>query len=211
MAYQSHVTVRRDVVLRAGYRLPRRRTGRLSAGRHGAALRTGTHRHELRGVAAGLGWFSIGLGLAEVVAPRALTRMLGMGGRESLLQAYGVREIATGIGILASSNPAPWIWGRVGGDALDLLTLGAGLGEENPKRQNVAMAMVAVAGVTLVDATVAKGLTAPAEDPGVRRPRRDYSGRSGFPMPAEAMRGAASDFEVPSDMRTPELLRPWTS
>src|SRR3954452_22927910 len=68
-------------------------------------------------MARGLGWFSIGLGLAEVLAPRALTRGLGMEGNEQLVQAYGLREIATGIGILSSDQPAPWIWGRVGGDA----------------------------------------------------------------------------------------------
>jgi hypothetical protein len=55
----------------------------------------------------GLGWFSIGLGLAEVLAPRALTRGLGMEGNEQIVRAYGLREIATGIGILFSNQPAP--------------------------------------------------------------------------------------------------------
>ena len=50
-------------------------------------------------MARGLGWFSIGLGLAEVLAPRVLTRGLGME-NEQLVRAYGLREIATGIGIL---------------------------------------------------------------------------------------------------------------
>ena len=58
-------------------------------------------------MARGLGWFSIGLGLAEVLAPRALTRGLGMEGSEQLVQAYGLREIATGIGILSSDQPCP--------------------------------------------------------------------------------------------------------
>ena len=49
-------------------------------------------------MARGLGWFSIGLGLAEVLAPRALTRGLGMEGNEQLVQAYGLREIATELG-----------------------------------------------------------------------------------------------------------------
>src|SRR5512140_3802102 len=74
-------------------------------------------------MARGLGWFSIGLGVAEVLAPCALTRCLGMGGNEQLVRAYGLREIATGIGILSSDKPAAWIWGRVGGDALDMATL----------------------------------------------------------------------------------------
>ena len=38
---------------------------------------------------------------------------------------------------------------------------------------------------------------------------RDYGDRSGLPRPPEAMRGAARDFEVPQDMRVPELLRPY--
>jgi len=32
-------------------------------------------------LARGLGWFSIGLGLAEVLAPRTLTRALGLDGQ----------------------------------------------------------------------------------------------------------------------------------
>jgi hypothetical protein len=31
----------------------------------------------------------------------------------------------------------------------------------------------------------------------------------GFPKPPEQMRGAARDFEIPPDMRTPEALRPF--
>jgi len=86
-------------------------------------------------MARGLGWFSIGLGLAEVLAPRALTRGLGMEGNEQLVQAYGLREIATGIGILSSDQPAPWIWGRVGGDALDMATLAGGLQPDNRRKR----------------------------------------------------------------------------
>ena len=37
---------------------------------------------------------------------------------------------------------------------------------------------------------------------------RDYSDRSGFPQGVEAARGAASDFQVPRDLRAPEPLRP---
>jgi hypothetical protein len=39
--------------------------------------------------------------------------------------------------------------------------------------------------------------------------RVDYSNRSGFPKPVTVMRGAASDFETPRDMRPPEALRPF--
>jgi hypothetical protein len=159
-------------------------------------------------MARGLGWFSIGLGLAEVLAPRALTRGLGMQGSEQLLQAYGLREIATGIGILSSEQAAPWIWGRVAGDALDIATLATGLKEDNPKRDNVGIALAAVAGVTALDLVCGVSLARNSR-PGARRPAIDYRNRVGFPKPPEQMRGTARDFEVPADMRTPEALRPF--
>src|SRR5947209_15728050 len=74
------------------------------------------------GLARGLGWFSIGLGLAEALAPRAMGDLTGVR-NAGLVQAYGLREIATGIGILSSARPAGWMWGRVAGDALDIATL----------------------------------------------------------------------------------------
>ena len=102
-------------------------------------------------LARGLGWFSIGLGLAEMLTPRMLTEQLGMEGKEPLLRFYGAREMAAGIGILMSDNPGPWIWGRVAGDALDLATLATGLDKQNPRKGNVAIALAAVAGVTALD------------------------------------------------------------
>jgi hypothetical protein len=162
-------------------------------------------------LARGLGWFSIGLGLAEVLAPRALTRGLGMEGNEQIVQAYGVREIATGIGILSSNQLAPWIWGRVGGDALDLATLATGLQRDNPRKENVELALVAVAAVTALDVVCGASLARQAsESPRRRPPAIDYHRRTGFPKPPEQMRGAARDFEVPRDMRTPEALRPFS-
>jgi hypothetical protein len=77
-------------------------------------------------LANALGWFSIGLGAAEVLAPGAVARLIGVREREAarnVLRAYGVREIATGIGILSQQRPAAWMWGRVGGDLLDIATL----------------------------------------------------------------------------------------
>lgn len=157
-------------------------------------------------LARGLGVFSIALGLAEVLAPRALTRSLGMEGSETLVRAYGMREIATGIGILASEDPMPWIWGRVAGDALDLATLATGLEGDNPKRVNVGIAMGAVAAVTALDVLCATTLTGEDREP--LPPLRDYSNRRGFPSAPDQMRGVAQrDFVLPRDMREPEIMR----
>ena len=39
----------------------------------------------------------------------------------------GAREIASGVGILASGRPTGWLWTRVLGDAIDLAVLGRSL------------------------------------------------------------------------------------
>jgi hypothetical protein len=160
-------------------------------------------------LATGLGWFSIALGLAEIVAPRALCRAIGLEGREGLVRAYGVREVMTGMAILTSHDPTPWIWGRVGGDALDIATLATGFEGDNPKKENLGLAMGAVLGVTALDIACAQRLTSQKSlsAPGTY----DYSDRSGFRRPVSTMRGAARDFEVPRDMRTPEALRPFAA
>jgi hypothetical protein len=110
-------------------------------------------------LAKALGWFSVGLGLYQLLAPRHLARTLGMEDQTALIQAYGVREIATGAGILAKRRPVEFVWGRVAGDALDLATLAPGLSGDNPKRGNVAIAMGAVAGVALLDVLCASELS----------------------------------------------------
>ncbi len=165
-------------------------------------------------LAQGLGWFSIGLGVAELLAPGQLARLLGMEERTELIRAYGARELVTGIGILSQQDPTPWIWGRVGGDAIDLATLAPGLDPDNPAQRNVIVAVAAVAGVTVLDAVCAQQLSSARRSRATARRQarvKDYSGRRGMPRPPEAMRGAAKDVEVPKDMRIPEALRPYTT
>ena len=137
-------------------------------------------------VAQGLGWFSLALGALELVATRALTRSLGMRGNGPLVQLYGVREITTGVGILMSKDPTPWIWGRVLGDALDIGTLAAHFNDENDEESNVAMALGNVAAVTAVDIYCALKLSCNhAARESSDRPRDDYSDRSGFPRKSQ--------------------------
>ncbi len=149
--------------------------------------------------ARGLGWFGIGLGAAEVLMPRALARALGMPGGGGLVFLYGLREIATGIGILKARNQTPWLWGRVAGDAMDLATLAAYGGSRNKLGRGIGI--VAVAGATALDVTIARALSERDE----RRTRTwaDYSDRSGFKKPPEEMRGVARrDFQTPPEMKT---------
>lgn len=152
-----------------------------------------------------LAYFSIALGALELFAAPRLARMLGMRGKEDLIRAYGVREIVKGVGILSSPNPTPWLWGRVAGDALDLVTLAAAY-PNNPKQTAVAVAMANVAAVAILDVMAAQQLG--ATQVRQRMPMRNYSDRSGLPRGVEASRGIAADAPIPADMRTPEALQP---
>ena len=157
-----------------------------------------TYRPANDRVARGLGWFSIGLGLAEILMPRAMARGLGMQGREQVLLLYGLREIATGVGLLVSTKRTPWMWGRVAGDALDMATLAAHM--RPGQRIGPAIGLAAVAGVAAVDVATASALS--GRDRRRAQPFMDYSDRSGFPRSPEQMRGAAlRNFETPPDMR----------
>jgi hypothetical protein len=149
-------------------------------------------------LAKALGWFSLGLGVAELIAPGSITRALGMQGKEGLVRAYGVREIGSGLLSLSPDKQAG-LWSRVAGDGIDIATLITGLREDNPKRQNVAIALAMVLGVTVLDLMGAQA-TAVRHSPH-RGQRRLYPERSGFPQGVEAARGAAKDFRMPSDMK----------
>jgi hypothetical protein len=98
-----------------------------------------------------LGLFSMGLGLAEALAPGTMAKVTGVR-TPGLLRAYGLREMASGVGILTNDRPAFWLWSRVAGDAMDLATLGAAYAEaEGGDRTKVMASAAAVIGVAALD------------------------------------------------------------
>ena len=103
-----------------------------------------------------LGWFSIGLGLAQLTAPRQLADMIGIeedgGGTVRLMRALGAREIASGVGILSQPRTPQWLWARVAGDVMDLALLGAAMRADGNQRTRILAATAAVAGVAALDA-----------------------------------------------------------
>ena len=122
-------------------------------------------------LASALGWFSIGLGLAQLAAPASVARLIGVTDDEQncrVLQAVGLRELGSGIGILAQPRPSGWVWTRVAGDVVNLALLGTALTSERSRGGRLAAATVAVAGVTVVDALCAQRLSERTEP----RPRQ---------------------------------------
>jgi uncharacterized membrane protein len=117
-----------------------------------------------RSLATFLGWFSLGLGLTELFAPRGLARAIGL----------GLREIASGAGILANPESKEWVGSRVGGDVMDLALLGlAFLGSERPKRTLLASA--AVLGVGALDLLATEQLAEARKSPSREGPKATES------------------------------------
>lgn len=148
-------------------------------------------------LARALGWFSVGLGVVELLAAGRIARSLGLDDKEGLIRAYGLRELASAVPTL-SVDKSIGLAARIAGDALDLGTLATALHRQNPKRNNAAVATALVVGITLLDSFAYAGVTAAhRRQPGSGR---DYSDRVGLPRGAKASRGLArEDFETPPD------------
>jgi uncharacterized membrane protein len=117
--------------------------------------------NEVERIARGLGWFSVGLGVAEIAAPRAVARMIGVRDDDrhrNAVVALGVRELVSGVGILTRPRSAGWLWSRVGGDVVDLALLGSAFRSDDSQRARVAMAAAAVVGVSLLDVVTGREL-----------------------------------------------------
>src|SRR4051812_30830209 len=112
-------------------------------------------------LARGLGFFSLGLGLSEFLAPRAIAKISGIEEKnEGVIRLMGLREILHGLGIFAQGKkPAEALWARVAGDALDLAALGAAFASPKSNKGRLAFATANVLAVTALDVICASELS----------------------------------------------------
>jgi uncharacterized membrane protein len=109
-----------------------------------------------------LGLFSIGLGLAQVVMPGALSNVVGVKNDDQhrmLMRLLGLREISHGVAVLSNQQPEKAMWSRVAGDALDLALLGGALANSENNRGRTLFATANVLAVTALDVMAAKTLS----------------------------------------------------
>ncbi|HKS28742.1 MAG TPA: SRPBCC family protein [Pyrinomonadaceae bacterium] len=132
-------------------------------GKGGGGTLDGLKNLSAEQLARGLGWFSIGLGLAEALAPGAIARISGVRGQRTLIRLLGLREIAHGVAIFAQDSrtgkPKEAVWARVAGDALDLACLGAAFASPRTKKGKLAFATANVLTVTALDVICAQALS----------------------------------------------------
>jgi len=107
----------------------------------------------------GLGVFSIGLGLVELLGARRVARTLGVeGGRaEGVIRLFGARELLAGGMLLRGPAVSTNVWNRVVGDVMDLgaLVMAA---PRSSRPTALAGALGFVAGATALDVYAARGL-----------------------------------------------------
>jgi hypothetical protein len=163
--------------------------------------RTDGNGHSGRGetLATALGWFSIALGVAQLVAPDAVARLIGVRDDDrtcNTMRALGAREVSAGLGLLSVSQPAGWAWSRVAGDAMDLALLGKALAEPSSDRSRTAVATAAVLGVTALDVMCASELSRSRASATREAANRDAATREAIRQDAirrgEVKRGAAT-------------------
>jgi uncharacterized membrane protein len=121
----------------------------------------------IQSAARGLAYFSLGLGTAQMLAPRAVAHLIGVKGESRArlaMRLVGPREIAAGVGLLTQPRPVPWLWSRVAGDVMDLGLLTLAMTDGHNQRPRVAASMAAVAGVAIVDFRSARAAGESSDD-----------------------------------------------
>jgi len=111
------------------------------------------------GLARGLGWFSVALGIGELVAPKKLAQLIGIeedGATSFVMRLLGAREITAGLGVLAAPQRPGTLWARVAGDIIDLGLLGLAAGTKRTSAPRLAAAVAAVGGVMALDIIAAR-------------------------------------------------------
>jgi len=107
-----------------------------------------------RTLSRGLGAFSLGLGVAQLVAPRRLLEATGFPtGRPAplIVRAIGVREIGAAGGLLVQRWPVPFAWMRVAGDAMDIVLAGRGVRARGARRDRATAALGAIVAISAAD------------------------------------------------------------
>lgn len=138
----------------------RRGLSSVAGSNYSERARLGLSSSSAKRLAKGLGWFSVGLGLTELLAPRAIASISGVSNKHTgLIRLYGLRELAAGIGIFAQKKPTEAVWSRVAGDALDLVSLGVACTAPDAKRGRITFATANVLAVTALDVMCAMQLS----------------------------------------------------
>ncbi len=111
------------------------------------------------GLSRGLGWLTLALGVSEVVAPRKLAKLIGVGDdgvTPLVMRLLGAKGIISSLNVLMQPQRPTPLWSRVAGDLVDLGLLGVAAGTKRMSGARLAGAVAATAGVLALDVFAAR-------------------------------------------------------
>lgn len=130
----------------------------------------------------GLGWMSLGLGVAQLAAPDTVRRLSGVDDSatsRAVVPLVGARELVHAAGLLTSRRKGIWAWTRVVGDAMDLTSLAMAIAHRGGSRRRRLVGVTgAVIGITVLDLLTAVQATRATRSDAVPAVRRSRTGGS---------------------------------
>ena len=103
-----------------------------------------------------LGMGAIGLGMWGLLAPKSVSRFLGIpASTHTVRTLFGVRELITGYTLAGDPTKSGMLWTRFAGDLFDIAVLRMADNPRNPQRKNARFALNAVLLITALDAFAA--------------------------------------------------------
>jgi uncharacterized membrane protein len=112
--------------------------------------------------ARALGFFSLVLGIVQLIRPERILRLIGLRSsqdRTTAMRLVGARELVSGVGLVARPQPVLFAWSRVAGDLVDLALLSRVVDARDARRDQVWGAIGSVAGILVVDLATSIALT----------------------------------------------------
>ncbi|GGO16885.1 hypothetical protein GCM10011576_30260 [Micromonospora parathelypteridis] len=116
-------------------------------------------------LANAVGLVTLGFGVVLTAMPRRSAAALGLGNRPVLARTVGLTDLVVGSGVLCGRPRWPWMAARA---ALNLALAGCYAAEANRGNRRARTGAIAMASLTVVDATLALTL---AVQGGTSRPR----------------------------------------
>jgi len=108
-----------------------------------------------------IGMTAIGLGVAGLFFPKAVSRSVGARAPAPVVQGvFGLRELWSGFSLMGDPTRTGVLWARVAGDVFDMVALKSLDRPSNLKRGNARFAFAVVALITALDMTTAVRMSA---------------------------------------------------
>ena len=116
------------------------------------------HAH---GLSTGVGWVSLGIGLALTLAPNRSTRFLALEDRRGLASVVGASDLMIGTGLLVGQRRQPWMFARVFLNLVIAISYARTVMEDRPRRKRAGGGLCLMVALTVFDYTLARRLRRP--------------------------------------------------